>query len=249
MIGKSLCVASLAATLVACSHAGSITRTSADYTQAMATVRNEQLLLNIMRAAAREPLQFSAMGESTRPSTDHRARPQQSHSARRQCDDAGGQAQRRQQARGQDQPVVEPRVYFRNASPDDARHAQAIHGPWLGRGVHAAAAGARYRALVGLLHLAERDRPGSAIAGVAGEQRGQRRLWTTTRSAGKQIELQVADDKASKCCGAASRPVSASSRLRPAPRLEHRSSSSWGRDNDHHAANALVRFSSSTASG
>ncbi|MEO7655087.1 MAG: hypothetical protein ABIS23_05320 [Sphingomicrobium sp.] len=51
------------AALVGCSHAGSITRTSADYNKAMATVRNEQLLLNIMRAAAREPLQFSAMGE------------------------------------------------------------------------------------------------------------------------------------------------------------------------------------------
>ena len=44
-------------------HSGSITRISADYNRAMADVRNEQLLLNIMRASAREPLQFSAMGE------------------------------------------------------------------------------------------------------------------------------------------------------------------------------------------
>lgn len=52
-----------AACLAGCSHAGSITRLSADYNKAMADVRNEQLLLNILRAAAREPLQFSAMGE------------------------------------------------------------------------------------------------------------------------------------------------------------------------------------------
>jgi len=46
-----------------CSHAGSITRLSADYNKAFADVRNEQLLVNILRAAAREPLQFSSMGE------------------------------------------------------------------------------------------------------------------------------------------------------------------------------------------
>lgn len=63
MFGRSVCVASLVAALGGCSHAGSITRTSADYNKAMASVRNEQLLLNMMRAAAREPLQFSAMGE------------------------------------------------------------------------------------------------------------------------------------------------------------------------------------------
>ena len=51
--------------LSACTHTGSITRTSAAYNKAMADVRNEQLLLNIIRAAVREPLQFSAMGEIT----------------------------------------------------------------------------------------------------------------------------------------------------------------------------------------
>ncbi|MEO7635273.1 MAG: hypothetical protein ABIS38_06470 [Sphingomicrobium sp.] len=63
MFGKSVRVIALVAVLGGCSHAGSITHTSADYNKAMATVRNEQLLLNMMRAAAREPLQFSAMGE------------------------------------------------------------------------------------------------------------------------------------------------------------------------------------------
>ena len=63
MFGRSARVLGLVAALGGCSHAGSITRTSADYNKAMATVRNEQLLLNIMRAASREPLQFSAMGE------------------------------------------------------------------------------------------------------------------------------------------------------------------------------------------
>jgi len=49
--------------LCGCSHAGSITHLSADYNKAFADARNEQLLLNILRAAAREPLQFSTMGE------------------------------------------------------------------------------------------------------------------------------------------------------------------------------------------
>lgn len=53
----------LAASLAACSHRGAITTMSSDYNKAMADVRNQQLLLNIMRSSAREPLQFSAMGE------------------------------------------------------------------------------------------------------------------------------------------------------------------------------------------
>jgi len=63
MFGKSTFLLALASVLVGCSHAGSIKRVSADYNRAMADVRNEQLLLNVMRASAREPLQFSAMGE------------------------------------------------------------------------------------------------------------------------------------------------------------------------------------------
>ncbi|MEO6224626.1 MAG: hypothetical protein ABIO80_02060 [Sphingomicrobium sp.] len=49
--------------LGACSHAGVITSLSTDYNKAISDVRNQQLLLNIMRSSAREPLQFSAMGE------------------------------------------------------------------------------------------------------------------------------------------------------------------------------------------
>ena len=60
-----------AALLAGCSHAGSITHLSADYNAAMADVRNQQLLVNILRAAAREPLQFSSMGEVT--ATVHRS--------------------------------------------------------------------------------------------------------------------------------------------------------------------------------
>jgi len=53
----------MASMLAACSHAGRITTLSGDYNRAMADVRNQQLLMNIMRSSAREPLQFSAMGE------------------------------------------------------------------------------------------------------------------------------------------------------------------------------------------
>jgi hypothetical protein len=63
MLGKSTSLMAAAAVLTACANSASITRTSAAYNKAMADVRNEQMLLNIIRAAAREPLQFSAMGE------------------------------------------------------------------------------------------------------------------------------------------------------------------------------------------
>src|SRR4051794_33939221 len=63
MVGKATSMIVFAVVLSACSHGGVITHVSADYNKAMTDVRNEQLLLNIMRASAREPLQFSAMGE------------------------------------------------------------------------------------------------------------------------------------------------------------------------------------------
>lgn len=53
----------MTAALAGCSHAGAITALSSDYNKVMSDVRNQQLLLNIMRSSAREPLQFSAMGE------------------------------------------------------------------------------------------------------------------------------------------------------------------------------------------
>ena len=63
MFRKSPIALVMASLLGACSHAGAITSISSDYNKAMADVRNQQLLLNIMRSSAREPLQFSAMGE------------------------------------------------------------------------------------------------------------------------------------------------------------------------------------------
>ncbi|HEX8620540.1 MAG TPA: hypothetical protein VF718_01075 [Allosphingosinicella sp.] len=53
----------LAVALAGCSHAGSVSRAATDYNRAMADARNEQLLINILRAGAREPLQFSALAE------------------------------------------------------------------------------------------------------------------------------------------------------------------------------------------
>lgn len=63
MSGKFPIVLMMTSLLAACSHAGAITSISTDYNKAMADVRNQQLLLNVMRSAAREPLQFSQLGE------------------------------------------------------------------------------------------------------------------------------------------------------------------------------------------
>ena len=49
--------------LGACSHAGSIGALATDYNGAIARARSEQVLLNVVRASAREPLQFTAIGE------------------------------------------------------------------------------------------------------------------------------------------------------------------------------------------
>lgn len=53
----------MASMLASCSHAGEITSLSGDYNQALANVRNQLILVNIMRSSAREPLQFSTLGE------------------------------------------------------------------------------------------------------------------------------------------------------------------------------------------
>lgn len=51
--------------LGACSHAGSIGAMSTDFNGAIHRARSEQVLLNVVRASAREPLQFTAVGEIT----------------------------------------------------------------------------------------------------------------------------------------------------------------------------------------
>lgn len=60
---KAFLIGLAAAGLAGCSHAGSVSRAAIDYNRAMADARNEQLLINILRAGAREPLQFSALAE------------------------------------------------------------------------------------------------------------------------------------------------------------------------------------------
>lgn len=60
--GKLLGAISLLA-LGACSHAGSIGAMSTDLNGGIARARSEQVLLNVVRASAREPLQFTAVGE------------------------------------------------------------------------------------------------------------------------------------------------------------------------------------------
>ena len=49
--------------LGACSHAGNLGAMATDYNRAVARARSEQVLLNVLRASAREPLQFTAIGE------------------------------------------------------------------------------------------------------------------------------------------------------------------------------------------
>jgi len=60
----SLLAAALSA-LAGCSHAGDVTRVATDFNRAIADSRNQQTLLNVVRASAREPLQFTAIGEVT----------------------------------------------------------------------------------------------------------------------------------------------------------------------------------------
>lgn len=60
----SLLAAAISA-LAGCSHAGDVTRVATDFNRAIADTRNQQTLLNVVRASAREPLQFTAIGEVT----------------------------------------------------------------------------------------------------------------------------------------------------------------------------------------
>jgi hypothetical protein len=59
----AIALAASALALGACSHAGSIGAIATDYNGAIARARSEQVLLNVVRASAREPLQFTAIGE------------------------------------------------------------------------------------------------------------------------------------------------------------------------------------------
>ncbi|HMJ93781.1 MAG TPA: hypothetical protein VK472_06755, partial [Allosphingosinicella sp.] len=63
MIGYKGLTAFALLLLGACSHAGSVSRVATDYNRAFAEARDEQLLINILRAGAREPLLFSAPSE------------------------------------------------------------------------------------------------------------------------------------------------------------------------------------------
>lgn len=46
-----------------CSHAGEVGAIATDYNRSIARARGEQVLLNVLRASAREPLQFTTFGE------------------------------------------------------------------------------------------------------------------------------------------------------------------------------------------
>jgi len=61
----ALLVGAAALGLGACSHAGNVGALATDYNRAIAHARSEQVLLNVVRASAREPLQFTAIGEIT----------------------------------------------------------------------------------------------------------------------------------------------------------------------------------------
>jgi hypothetical protein len=56
-------LAILAPAMGGCSHAGSVSAAATDYNRAIARAHNEQILLNVLRASSREPLQFNAFSE------------------------------------------------------------------------------------------------------------------------------------------------------------------------------------------
>lgn len=62
---RKLFAAIAAGLLAGCSHAGHVSGVATDFNRAMADTRNSQVLLNIVRAGGREPLQFSSIGEIT----------------------------------------------------------------------------------------------------------------------------------------------------------------------------------------
>ena len=66
VLGRIAAIAALtgsALALAACSHAGNVGAIATDYNRAIARARSEQILLNVLRASGREPLQFTAFGE------------------------------------------------------------------------------------------------------------------------------------------------------------------------------------------
>jgi hypothetical protein len=62
---RRLLLGAAALGLGACSHAGNVSAMATDYNRAIANARSEQVLLNVLRASGREPLQFTAVGEIT----------------------------------------------------------------------------------------------------------------------------------------------------------------------------------------
>lgn len=198
MSGKSLCVAAAAAALCGCSHAGSITRTSADYNKAMASVRNEQLLLNIMRAAAREPLQFSAMGEIN--TTFDRTSELDLNNLILRGANAMTQVVK---LSGGNKPVVKINPLsnrdfisgmLRPTTPETLRQFMELGWdaefmlPLLVRGY-------RCPGDASFTWLSGTDRALQAhVSRLSNAGSGAR--WATAKSVGKQVELQVADDKA-----------------------------------------------------
>ena len=62
---ESLLLGAACVSLSACAAVRNTAEVAVDYNRAFADSRNEMLLLNILRAGAREPLQFSAMGTVT----------------------------------------------------------------------------------------------------------------------------------------------------------------------------------------
>jgi hypothetical protein len=70
-MSKAKILVSAAAVLAAgCSHSSTVSEIATDYNRAMATSRDEQLLINVLRASGREPLMFSAIGEVTGSAQD-----------------------------------------------------------------------------------------------------------------------------------------------------------------------------------
>ena len=60
----------LALGITGCSHSGPVNRIATDYNRAMAMSRDEQLLLNVLRAGSRSPFMFTAIGEVTGTAND-----------------------------------------------------------------------------------------------------------------------------------------------------------------------------------
>jgi hypothetical protein len=70
MLARSLFILALAWFSTGCTYKRTVAGISTDYNRAMANTRDEQLLINVLRASGREPLMFSAVGEVTGSAQD-----------------------------------------------------------------------------------------------------------------------------------------------------------------------------------